>query len=126
MTADHDRIAECLDGTPKIVKPLRGHRGAGVEVVKTGADLVGRPQPEGPLIVQDLIEGPGEDLKVYVVGERVWAVRKPFSPTSFSVPGRPVPVTREVEDRHGPARGRSRAEPFRVQRKRTRPWLRCP
>jgi len=25
-------------------------------------------------------------------------VRKPFSATSFSVPGRPVPVTREVED----------------------------
>jgi ribosomal protein S6--L-glutamate ligase len=48
--------------------------------------------------VQDLIEGPGEDLKVYVVGDRVWAVRKRFSPTSFSVPGRPVPVTREVED----------------------------
>jgi ribosomal protein S6--L-glutamate ligase len=98
VTASYDRIADCLDGKPKIVKPLRGHRGAGVEVVDTGADLVGRPQPAGPLIVQDLIEGPGEDLKVYVVGDRVWAVRKPFSPTSFSVPGRPVPVTREVED----------------------------
>lgn len=98
VTADHARIAELLDGTPKIVKPLRGHRGAGVEVVATGADLAGRPEPEGPLIVQDLVDGPGEDLKVYVVGERVWAVRKPFSPSSFSVPGRPVPVTREVEE----------------------------
>ena len=97
VTADSDRIAECLDGTPKIIKPLRGHRGEGVEVVHTVADLTGRPQPAGPLIVQDLIEGPGEDLKVYVVGDRVWAVRKPFSPVSFSLPGRPVPVTPEVE-----------------------------
>jgi ribosomal protein S6--L-glutamate ligase len=66
--------------------------------VETGADLLSGPQPAGPLIVQDLIEGPGEDLKVYVVGDRVWAVRKPFSATSFSVPGKPVPVTPEVED----------------------------
>jgi ribosomal protein S6--L-glutamate ligase len=48
-------------------------------------------------MVQDLVAGPGEDLKVYVVGERVWAVRKPFAPGSFSLPGRPVPVSSEVE-----------------------------
>jgi glutathione synthase/RimK-type ligase-like ATP-grasp enzyme len=98
VAADYDLIGECLDGTPKVVKPLRGHRGEGVEVVGSRAALVGRRQPPGPLIVQDLIDGPGEDLKVYVVGERVWAVRKPFSATSFSVAGRPVPVTREIRD----------------------------
>jgi ribosomal protein S6--L-glutamate ligase len=91
------RITDLLDGQPKIVKPIRGHRGAGVRVVTTPADLAGLPEPTGPLIVQDQVLGPGEDLKVYVVGQRVWAVRKPFSSTSFAVPGRPVPVTREIE-----------------------------
>jgi ribosomal protein S6--L-glutamate ligase len=98
VTGDYDRVAELLDGRPMIVKPLRGHRGIGVEQVRRAGDLIGRPRPDGPLIVQDLIDGPGEDLKVYVVGDCVWAVRKPFSAHSFAVPGRPVPVTAEIED----------------------------
>jgi ribosomal protein S6--L-glutamate ligase len=97
VVGDLKRITDLLDGQPKIVKPIPGHRGAGVRVVTTPADLAGLPEPTGPLIVQDQILGPGEDLKVYVVGQRVWAVRKPFSSTSFAVPGRPVPVTREIE-----------------------------
>jgi ribosomal protein S6--L-glutamate ligase len=98
VAGDYRRVAALLDGSPRIVKPLRGHRGAGVEVVHSPDDVAGRPEPPGPLVVQDLVDGPGEDLKVYVVGERVWAVRKPFSPDSFTRPGRPVPVTAEVED----------------------------
>jgi ribosomal protein S6--L-glutamate ligase len=98
VTGGWDRVAELVRTGPKIVKPLRGHRGAGVEVVRSPADVGGRPEPAGPLVVQDLIDGPGEDLKVYVVGERVWAVRKPFSPGSFAVPGRPVRVGAAVED----------------------------
>jgi ribosomal protein S6--L-glutamate ligase len=98
VTGDYARVAELLDGRPRIVKPLRGHRGANVELVRSAEDLLGRPAPTGPLIVQEPVDGPGEDLKVYVVGDRVWAVRKPFSPRSFSVPGVPVPVTAQVEE----------------------------
>ena len=98
VTGSWQRVADALDGRPKIVKPVRGHRGAGVEVVRSPADVAGRPEPTTALVVQDLVDGPGEDLKVYVVGERVWAVRKPFSPDSFTRPGRAVPVTREVEE----------------------------
>jgi ribosomal protein S6--L-glutamate ligase len=50
------------------------------------------------VIVQEHVPGTGEDLKVYVVGDQVFAVRKPFSELSFTVPGRPVPVTPEVRD----------------------------
>ncbi len=82
---------------PLVVKPLRGHRGAGVHEVRSPADLAALPPLTGPVVVQDLVPGPGEDLKVYVVGDRVWAVRKPFGPGSFAVPGRPVPVSAEVE-----------------------------
>ena len=98
VTADVDRLRELLEErAPLLVKPVRGHRGAGVHLLRAPPDLAALPPLHGPVVVQDFVTGPGEDLKIYVVGERVWAVRKPFSPSSFSVPGRPVPVTAEVE-----------------------------
>jgi ribosomal protein S6--L-glutamate ligase len=43
-------------------------------------------------------KGSGEDLKVYVVGEEVFAVRKEFSAMSFIQAGRPSQVSPEVHD----------------------------
>jgi ribosomal protein S6--L-glutamate ligase len=83
---------------PLVVKPLRGHRGAGVQVIADPAQLRHGPCPAAPVLLQQLVDGPGVDLKVYVVGHHVWAVRKPFGPLSFTQPGHAVPVTREVED----------------------------
>jgi ribosomal protein S6--L-glutamate ligase len=83
---------------PLIIKPYLGHRGAGLHVVRSPMDLALVPPPEAPVIVQDYVGSGGEDLKVYVVGEEVFAVRKPFSPTSFAVPGRPCPVDPRVRD----------------------------
>ena len=99
VTADLVPLRRLLEErAPLLVKPVRGHRGAGVHVLHGPADLEDLPELTGPVVVQDLIDGPGEDLKVYVVGDRVWAVRKPFSASSFSVPGRPVPVAPEIEE----------------------------
>jgi ribosomal protein S6--L-glutamate ligase len=82
-----------------IVKPYTGHRGAGVSVVDDLESLTAAlAEVQGPMLVQEHIPGPGEDLKVYVVGEQVFAVRKPFSETSFAVPGRPVRVDAEVRE----------------------------
>lgn len=53
-------------------------------------------QPEAPVLIQELIPGSGEDLKVYVVGEEVFAVRKSFAADSFTKAGRPSPVSAEV------------------------------
>jgi glutathione synthase/RimK-type ligase-like ATP-grasp enzyme len=76
-----------------------GHRGAGIHIVQDAAGLAAAAAgSEFPQIVQEHISGPGEDLKVYVVGDQVFAVRKPFSETSFAVPGRPVAVDPEVRD----------------------------
>jgi ribosomal protein S6--L-glutamate ligase len=85
-----------LKRAPLMVKPHRGHRGEGISVVRDGADLDAVPAPAGPVVVQELVPGPGEDLKVYVVGEHVFAVRKPFGPDSFTRPGRPCAVTPRV------------------------------
>lgn len=89
--------AEC-ERRPLIIKPYLGHRGRGVRIVRRPEDLPGDLSPESPVVVQEYIEGNGEDLKLYVVGEEVFAVRKPFSPTSFTVPGRPCPVSPELRD----------------------------
>jgi ribosomal protein S6--L-glutamate ligase len=83
-----------------IVKPVQGHRGAGVHLVRDAEQLHAAVEASGDalVIVQEHIPGTGEDLKVYVVGDQVFAVRKPFSEMSFTVPGRPVPVTPDVRD----------------------------
>jgi ribosomal protein S6--L-glutamate ligase len=84
---------------PLLVKPYMGHRGAGISIVQDAAGLMAAAASAVcPMIVQEYIPGPGEDLKVYVVGDQVFAVSKPFSETSFAVPGRPVPVEPEVRD----------------------------
>ncbi len=98
VTADLVLLSELVERGPLVVKPVRGHRGAGVAVVRSPDDLAAASGAacDTALVVQDYVEGPGEDLKVYVVGQEVFAVRKPFSPDSFTKPGRPVPVTEEV------------------------------
>jgi ribosomal protein S6--L-glutamate ligase len=84
---------------PLLIKPYMGHRGAGISIVHDAAALgAAAAAAVCPMIVQELVPGPGEDLKVYVVGDQVFAVSKPFSETSFAVPGRPVPVEPEVRD----------------------------
>jgi ribosomal protein S6--L-glutamate ligase len=81
---------------PLVVKPFRGHRGHGVRVVRDELDLTPVSSALGPLVIQEHVEGTGEDLKVYVIGDQVFAVRKPFSPDSFTKPGRPSAVSSEV------------------------------
>ncbi len=98
-TGDPVLLAEHIhsDQWPLIVKPHRGHRGAGVQIVQTPGELAALGPFEEPVIVQRHVPGPGQDLKVYVVGELVFAVRKAFGPDSFTRPGVPVPVDPEVE-----------------------------
>ncbi|MFX0538781.1 ATP-grasp domain-containing protein [Ornithinimicrobium sp. Y1847] len=93
-----------VDSGPLIVKPNRGHRGAGVHLVSTPQELATVPQAGGPLIVQRHVPGPGEDLKVYVAGDQVWAVRKSFDELSFTRPGRPVAASPEVRELAGRVR----------------------
>jgi ribosomal protein S6--L-glutamate ligase len=84
---------------PLLVKPYMGHRGAGISIVHDAEQLrAAAASAVCPMLVQEHVPGPGEDLKVYVVGDQVFAVSKPFSETSFTVAGRPVPVEPEVRD----------------------------
>ena len=98
ITGDLALAAGVLDEHPIIVKPHMGHRGTGVHYCKTVKDLAQIPTTETPMIVQEWIDGPGEDLKVYVAGDEVHGVRKRFSKTSFAVPGKAGPTSDNVRE----------------------------
>ena len=98
VTGDFTLLRDVAATRPLILKPYLGHRGAGLRIVRDPADLDALPAPVSPVLVQEYIEGTGEDLKVYVAGDYVAAVRKPFSPDSFTRPGRACPVSDEVRD----------------------------
>jgi ribosomal protein S6--L-glutamate ligase len=98
VTGCLDLLTSLVDQHPLVVKPHRGHRGAGVVIARDAAALASIPPLQFPVIVQEFIDGPAEDLKVYVVGDQVFAVRKPFTPDSFTQPGRPVQVNQRLRD----------------------------
>jgi ribosomal protein S6--L-glutamate ligase len=98
VTADFSFLRDVAATTQLIIKPYMGHRGAGIVKVTSPEELDAIGPFEYPVIIQEYIPGSGEDLKVYVVGDQVFGVQKPFSETSFSVPGRPVPLTDELVD----------------------------
>jgi ribosomal protein S6--L-glutamate ligase len=98
-TGDLALLRALVAETPLIVKPYLGHRGAGIHVARDPEDLDRLPPPEPAFVVQEHIEGDGEDdLKLYVVGDEVFGVRKPFSSKSFTVPGRPCVVSPELRE----------------------------
>lgn len=96
VTGDLSLLAPMAREMALVVKPYMGWRGQGVCVARSEAELLALPAPQEPVLVQEFLPGPGVDLRVYVAGERVFATRKPFSATSFSVPGEEVAVTDEV------------------------------
>ncbi len=96
VTNDLGLAKSLLEKHPLIIKPHMGHRGAGVHLCRTPEDIDKIPEPVTPMIIQEAIPGPGEDLKIYCVGGEVQGVRKQFSESSFSVAGRHGEITDEV------------------------------
>jgi ribosomal protein S6--L-glutamate ligase len=98
VTGDLALLEPVLAERPLVIKPYMGHRGTGIHLVRNPDELRTVPAPTTPVLIQEHVEGKGEDLKVYVVGDRVFAVRKPFSASSFTQPGRPCAVASDVRD----------------------------
>ena len=98
VTGDLRLLRGPLERKPLILKPYLGHRGQGLRILRDPAQVEGAGPLESPVLAQEYIEGSSEDLKVYVVGNDVFAVRKPFSPTSFARSGRPCSVDAAVRD----------------------------
>lgn len=74
---------------PLIVKPYDGDGSRGLSLLSQPDDvdeLSGLSGTQSLYLAQEFLETDGWDLKLYGIGARVWAVRKP-SPVSFAGPG---------------------------------------
>ena len=107
VSGQPSRLAPVVGHGPLVTKPFNGYHGTGVSFVGGADELVGLPDGDAAVLVQPRLAG-ADDLKVYVIGDDVFAVRKQFSATSHGHAGRPVPVdpvVREVALRCGAAFG---------------------
>ena len=98
VTADLRLVRDLVSRMTLIAKPYRGHRGAGIRVLRNVADVDDMPQPMQPLLVQEFIPNSGDDLKIYVVGGEVFGVRKVFNERSFTSYGAACDVGLELRD----------------------------
>jgi ribosomal protein S6--L-glutamate ligase len=93
-----------LEQGPLILKPYDGTGGHGVRVVHTEEDLLALPPGDDPILAQRYHAPEGRDLKIYVIGERMFGVRKTFP-------------ARTEEEKHG--------EPFIPTNEQREIALRC-
>ncbi|HEY3020155.1 MAG TPA: ATP-grasp domain-containing protein [Solirubrobacteraceae bacterium] len=98
VTNELSSIAPLLEDGPLVVKPYLGHGAVAVRVVRDAAELTSAGEGPGPFVVQELVTGPEVQLKVYVIGEHAFGIRKPFSSRSFADHGRSVALDPDVHD----------------------------
>jgi ribosomal protein S6--L-glutamate ligase len=74
-----ERLAECVPAAdyPIVVKPVFGDNCRGLRLICDAAELRKLVWPEPMALAQPYVPAGGVDLKLYGIGERVWAVRKP-------------------------------------------------
>lgn len=89
------QLAPALEDGELVVKPFDGYHGTGVRFLAAPADLAVLPDGDRMSMVQPRLPG-ADDLKVYVIGDDVFGVRKPFGPDSHGRAGRPVALDPEV------------------------------
>jgi ribosomal protein S6--L-glutamate ligase len=78
---------------PAIVKPVFGDNAKGLRLVESAEQLEGLEWPEPLALVQRWVAGDGCDTKVYGIGERLWAVRKPSPLSASTAPPELVELT---------------------------------
>ena len=88
VAGDRESLARALETGPRFVKPVRGAHGEGAQQLLPGGASTAGP---GPWLVQEALQGPGYDLKVYGVGERVATRKVRSAGSAFDAPREHVP-----------------------------------
>ena len=89
------QLAGALPDGALVAKPFDGYHGTGVRFLERSAELTEIPSGDRMCMVQPRLAG-ADDLKVYVIGDDVFGVRKQFDPDSHGRAGRPVTLSDEV------------------------------
>lgn len=102
-TGRADALRSLLATAPLWVKPQHGKSGSGVHRVTHAAELSGSTEVLDaygfpmPVFAQRDIPSGGQDFKVYVIGDRLWSVIKPWPPrTPQDKIGVPVPLPEPI------------------------------
>jgi ribosomal protein S6--L-glutamate ligase len=82
---------------PLILKPSFGDNCRGLEIVGRPAELAAVKWPEPLVLAQEFLPTDGNDLKLYVIGDEVWAVRKPSPLTGRKGPAELIALTPALE-----------------------------
>lgn len=91
VTGNLQNLYAQLNSEALIVKPHRGSYGEGIEIFPR-SELPAQAI-KGGCFSQEYLDSDGEDLKVYVIGKEVFAVKKKFPASSYEEKlGRPVQV----------------------------------
>ncbi len=90
-------LAEHVPSYPLVLKPVFGDNARGLKVVQTVEELLQLEWEEPMVLAQQYIPSDGYDLKLYAIGDAIWAVRKP-SPLADLQQGKaePVPISQEL------------------------------
>jgi ribosomal protein S6--L-glutamate ligase len=102
-TASPSRVRPLVDDGPLWLKASRGSRGAGVSRVTDPRAVDEQPAPTDvhglplPIFAQREVPSTGRDLKVFVVGEEMWAITRPFPARTMAEKlGTPVAVRSDI------------------------------
>ena len=103
-TGNTKLLGDFLENGPIWLKPQRGSRGFGVRRITSQDNLTDQEITDHyglplPVFAQREVPSDGQDFKVYVVGEKVWALRRSFPALSLEEKlGRAVGVPRAIKD----------------------------
>src|SRR2546423_1021210 len=85
-------------GFPLVLKSVFHGAGAGVRVVHTRCQLAQAPWDGTPVLAQGYVATGGVDLRLYVAGDRVWALRRSSPLLAPGAIGRRVALTGALRD----------------------------
>jgi ribosomal protein S6--L-glutamate ligase len=94
--ADLSEVA--ADAFPLLLKPVLGDNGDGLVLVRRPDELADVEWPDEVVLAQSYVDARGIDLKVYVAGDAIWAVRRPSPLTDADDVPQPAELTPRVRE----------------------------
>lgn len=91
------QLAETLHSSSLILKPHRGCYGKGIRVVERATDLPASTVYLDLVFGQEYLAHARTDLKVFVIGERAFGVRKAFGHESYLTAGVPATLSPQLK-----------------------------
>jgi ribosomal protein S6--L-glutamate ligase len=95
-----EQLADLLKEGPIVVKPFwAASQGRGVRVVRNEEELAGVTGEDGLIFAQRYHQPDGRDYKLYVIGDRVFGVRRVWPPKTLEDKlGEPFDVSAEMRE----------------------------